>query len=287
MIKLIGILKEVKSLTEEYDGTQLLGYHVTSKSVIDSIAKDGLRAGQRKMQGEGFYAFYDKDRAIGYAAKDARDSGTVIVSFYVKSPNYKILYLNMDVAKEVLGDGYHLKDQIDNYFEFKGGIDYFLRQVRLGTGDDNYSMKELLQKLEDIENNNSESNQRTLIFQMIPADLNNSLNIVWNGYYGVEFRFSEVYRLIPYKYEEMIGKRGSFDLVEIEPGYSFIEDVLEKIPDVPENSELRDAIKDTDGTKMGLKRLKNHLEKMLDTVRSNRQYDKYNKMIAQLDKIGL
>jgi hypothetical protein len=287
MIKLLDILKEVQSLNEEYTDGQLIGYHITNKSVVDNIAKDGFRVGERKMQGKGFYAFYDRKHAIGYAMKDAGDSGTVIVSFYVKNPEYNVLYLNMDIAKDVLGDEYHLKDQIANYFEYKGGLTYFLEQVRLGTGNKEHSMDELLEKLDDIESNNSEGNQRTLIFQMIPADLNNSLNIVWNGNYGLEFRFNNVDKLVPFKYEELIKTKGRFEPVEIEPGYSYINDVLTKIPNTSENAELRNAIMDSDGTKIGLKRLKNKLEDLLDNARNNRDFNKYEKMIDQLNKVGI
>lgn len=286
MIKLINILKEVKKITEEYEDNQLVGYHITSKSVVDSIAKEGFRVGERKMQGKGFYAFYDKQHAIRYATKDAGESGTVIVSFYVKNPEYNVLYLNMDIAKNVLGDGYHLRNQIEDYFKRNGGLDYFLEQVRLAY-DSDYTMDELLEKLDYIENNNSEGNQRTLVFEMIPADLNNSMNIVWNGNYGLEFRINNLSKLVPFKYEEFIQKNGRFDLVEIEPEYSYINDILEKIPDVPENSELRSAIMDTDGTKIDLKRLKNRLEDLLNNVRSNRDFDRYSNMVDQLSRVGV
>jgi hypothetical protein len=44
---------------------------------------------------------------------------------------------------------------------------------------------------------------------------------------------------------------------------------------------------DSDGTKMGLKRLKNKLEDLFNNVRSTRDFDRFNNMITQLDKIGI
>ena len=282
----ISRIRKIMGLNESYDGGMLIGYHVTNKSVIDDIARDGFRVGDRRMQGRGFYAFYDRKHAIRYATKDAGDVGTVIVNFYVKNPEYKILYLNMDIARGVLGDGYHLKDQIQNYFERDGGLEYFLEQVRLGYNPD-YTMDELLMKLDDIEKNNSEGNQRTLILSMIPMQLNDKLNIVWDGNYGLEYRINDLYRLVPFKYEELVRVGSRFDIIDIEPGYSFIDEVLAKIPDVPENAELRGAIMDSDGTKVELKRLKDKLEGLLDTVRNNRDFERYNNMVDKLSKIGI
>jgi hypothetical protein len=171
-------------LGEEFDGDSLFGYHVTSMSNLDSIKQNGLSIGSRSMQGKGLYGFYDYDHAFRYARK-GEVNDPIIIKFYITSVD-RFLYLNMDIAKSVLGNDYHLETQVENYFY--GGFAAFFEEVKKA----NPSMTEdkLRGILKNIEDNNSEGNQRTFVFSLIPADLNNKLNIVWDGNYGLEFRIS-------------------------------------------------------------------------------------------------
>ncbi len=164
-------------LNEEYDGHELYGYHVTSRSNIESIRDNGFNIGPRAMQGEGVYSFYDINHAIRYTNKgEVKDP--IIIKFKITEPK-TLLYLNTRIAKEVLGSDYHLKNQIDRkYWDgYRKGLPAFLEGVRLAYNRD-ITMEELITKLDYIETNNSENNQRTFWASMIPSKWNNSLNIL-------------------------------------------------------------------------------------------------------------
>lgn len=183
-------------LSEDFLGGKLYGYHVTSKKNLDSIRKDGLNIGSRSMQGKGLYGFYSYDHAFRYAMK-GEVSEPIIIKFYVKNP-HNFLYLNMDIAKEVLGSEYGLMNQIESYFS--GGFDWFYSEV-IKTHP-NMSREDVISKIQEIEEDNSESNQRNFLFSLISSDLNNSLNIVWNGYYGLEFRIAKPRLITVVGYDE-------------------------------------------------------------------------------------
>ena len=220
-------------LGEEYDGNNLYGYHVTSMDNLEAIKRDGLQPGQRTMQGAGLYAFYDYDHAIRYAGK-GEITNPIIVKFYVTSPRM-FLYLNMDIAKSVLGPNeYHLINQVDNYFY--RGFSSFFDEVKAA----NPSMTEeaLMNKLKDIEENNTEGNQRTFVFNLIPKDLNDRLNIVWDGYYGLEFRINNTryIKIVGYDIPDFYGgekKEVRFSVLDSIPEdskYDIVRDFMEQNP---------------------------------------------------------
>jgi hypothetical protein len=90
-------------------------------------------------------------------------------------------------------------------------------------------MDDLIEKLDYIENNNSEGNQRTFVFEMISSDVNNTLNICWNGNYGLEYRINRTSLAIPLGYME---------LNDANSYYPFNSEGL--VPDTPEFKPLID-----------------------------------------------
>jgi len=224
----IKILLREGLLGEEYVNGSLVGYHVTSLRNIDSIKSDGLKVGSRAMQGKGLYGFYDYGHASRYARK-GEIKEPIIIKFYITNPS-RFLYLNMDIAKEVLNDDYHLINQIEKYFY--GGFDEFYNYVL--SANPNITRDKLVDKLEFIEKNNTESNQRTFFFELIPSELNNRLNIVWDGYYGLEFRINNTnyVKVIGYEVIDLYGKESKFNEFTI----------LDKIPNDSKYDILRDFL---------------------------------------------
>jgi hypothetical protein len=245
-------------MVEEYDDSSLYGYHVTSKDNIVSIRKNGLNIGHRAMQGRGLYGFYSYDHAVRYAGKgEVKDP--VIVKFYVKAPN-RFLYLNMEIAKEVLGDEYHLMTQIENYFY--GGFDEFYGEVlKVKPG---ISREEVISKIEEIELNNTEMKQRTFLFSLIPKIFSDKLNIVWNGNYGLEFRINNtgLIKVVGYDVPNFY-KKG----VET---YEF--DIIDDIPTDSRYDILRDFFRDNPSIKT-FDRAYGIIEDIIDRSRNNRDYD--------------
>lgn len=212
--------------TEEFVGGELYGYHVTSITNLDNIKSQGLKIGARSMQGKGLYAFYDYSHALRYARK-GEIQDPIIIKFYVTNPN-RFLYLNMDIAKQVLGDDYPLMNQIENYFY--GGFDAFYEEVL--KANPSMSVDKLKAELDVIEKNNTESNQRTFVFSLIPAYLNDRLNIVWNGNYGLEFRINNT------NYVKVIG----YDVIGNGETKSHQISFLDKIPSDSKFDVLRDFL---------------------------------------------
>lgn len=280
-MKIIDIINEEfnnLSLTEEYDqgDNQLYGYHVTSKEKLQSIFDNGLRVGDRSMQGRGFYAFYDFNHALQYLMK-GEVRNPVMVKFLVTCKEC-LLFLNMNIAKQVLGDKYHLKNQLQEYFKFRGGLEFVLEDARR-VYDRNLTMGGLVAILDDIEVNNSEGNQRKLVFNLISNHTNDRLNLVWNGNYGLEYRVNYVNMLEPIGYFDYSSgeNRGRY--------YNKPEKSL--VPNTETYQELRDILADRGqiGSKLQLVDLKYLLTDKLYKVRNNRDYEYFQNLIDKINSL--
>lgn len=264
-------------LNEEFKDNTLYGYHVTGKGVLDSIIDSGLQIGTRQMQGKGLYAFYDYNHAFQYATKDITNgSNRIIIRFKIQRLN-RLLYLNMDIAKAVLGEKYHLINQIENYF---GSLANFIEKVKLVKRD--MSDDEIIGFIDKLETDNSEGIQRTLVFSMLPSYINDNLNIVWDGNYGLEFRINNL------------------DLVEIDGYYTLslvnntrivTSDLMpisrkSEIDKIPRTPEFEDLIEYANNSRIEtLAGLKHVIQDKLYAVRNNREYDFYNNLLELIDKL--
>ena len=254
-------------LNEEYDNGILYGYHVTSFKNWESIKKDGLVVGTRAMQGKGLYGFYDYNHAIRYGMK-GEISEPIIIKFEITQPS-RFIILNMDIAKQVFGPNeYHLYNQIEQYFY--GGFETFYEEVK--KANPTMSIESLIAKLNEIENDNTEMKQRTFVFHLIPSNLNDRLNIIWDGNYGLEYRINRVdlAKVVGYK------KLGDDSEVNI--------NIFDKIPNTEEFEPLIDFLKtipslDTIG------KAYNFANEKYNTARNNREWDFYEKIIDLLDKL--
>ncbi len=257
---------------EEYDASSntLYGYHVTSASNIESIKNNGFKVGDGKMQGKGFYAFYDYDHAVRYLMKSHND--LVLIKFEISLPE-RLLYLNMNIAKEVLGSNYHLKQQLEKYYKYHGGIDYVFELAKNFKKD--LDMEGFLDILNKIETDNSEQNQRILPLNMMPSSESDKLNICWNGNYGLEYRINNLNLIKPLGYI-------TFDQHDGKESYFRFSD-LEKIPDTEEFNELKKLASNFSGT---LSQLRREIDKKHSLVRNNREYDYYTDLLEKLRKIG-
>ena len=258
-------------LGEEYSGGHLFGYHITSMDNLDNIKKNGLQVGTRQMQGIGLYAFYDYDHAIRYARK-GEVNNPIIIKFYITSP-HRFLYLNMDIAKAVLGpNDYGLISQVENYFY--GGFNEFFEEVKKA----NPSMTEemLREKLTYIEENNSEGNQRTFVFSLIPKPLNDRLNIVWDGNYGLEFRINRTDFVKAVGYEVPNFHGGDYEQVSFS--------IMDSIPEDSKYDALRDFF--INNPKFDdLPNAYSYVNDRLNNVRNNREYDYYQNLIDLMDRL--
>lgn len=244
----------------------LFGYHVTSRGNLESISNDGLMIGNRKMQGGGLYSFYSYEHALRYARKGETDD-VVIVKFKVLDPS-RLLILNSSIARKFLDD-YHLVSQLDNYMA--GGIDSWYEMAKVY--DKELTKDKYIDKINDIESNDTESNQRMLMFNMIPTSTLNKLNILWNGNYGLEFRINNLNLIDELGYLEV----GSSTLIPFRA-----KDPEEAIPGGSEFDELRNIYQSYNG---GLKSMLGNLERKQNSVRSNSEFDYFGKLIKQVKSL--
>ena len=276
-MSVISIIKEeVYKFNEEYNqgDKQLYGYHVTSKENLESILSNGFKVGTRQMQGRGFYAFYDYNHAVRYLMK-GEVQNPVMVKFVVTCKNC-LLYLNMDIAKQVLGEYYHLKDQLEQQFKYRGGLEFLLKEVQT-VYDKNMTMEDLIQKLNYIEENNDESNQRFFVFNMISTNTNDRLDLVWNGNYGLEYRVNYVKILYPIGY---------YDFTTTDRKY-YTKPQKSIVPNTEEYQDIRDMLRELNllGTKDDLLELKYRLYDRLSQVRNNRDYNYFDGIINQITNL--
>ena len=256
-------------LFEEFDGYHLYGYHVTSISNLESIKKNGLKIGDRRMQGKGLYAFYDYEHATRYAMKGETLS-PIIIRFSVLHPK-RFLYLNMEIAKAVLGSDYHLMDQIENYWF--GGFKTFFGLVK--AANPNITEERVKEIIHTIETDNTEMNQRTFVFSLLPISANDELNIVWNGNYGLEFRINQL---------NYIDVDGYFVYDKTKKDFVFSPiDFTENIPNTDEFKPLLDFIRNTNSD--SLSNVYKIAYNTRDKVRNNRDWDYYEGILNLINKL--
>jgi hypothetical protein len=267
---LIKKLLRENLLSEEFNGGVLYGYHVTDISNLENIKKDGLKIGSREMQGKGLYAFYDYDHAVRYAMKGEIPNVTII-RFSVLNKK-RFLYLNMEIAKTVLGSEYHLMDQIENYW-YGGFKEFFgyVKQVRPSVSEE--KVKEIIN---NIETDNTEMNQRTLVFSLLPKNVNDSLNIVWDGNYGLEYRINRL---------DHIDIDGYFVYDNDNEKFVFSPiDFTENIPNTEEFKPLFDFIRSNNRIDSITKALTIADNAMLNS-RNNRDWDYYKNILYLINKL--
>ena len=267
MKKFIKQLLRENILSEEFNNGILYGYHVTSMKNWEDIKTNGLVVGGRAMQGKGLYAFYDYDHAIRYGNK-GEITNPIIVKFEVTNPR-RFIILNMDIAKEIFGaEEYHLENQIEQYFY--GGFNTFYEEVL--KANPNMSIDALKKVLFEIETNNTEMKQRTFVFSLIPSNLNDKLNIIWDGNYGLEYRINSV-NLV-----KVLGYQNLKDKSEVNIS------VFDKIPDTEEFRPLIDLLKSTPSLDTIGKAYK-FVDNKLDTVRNSNEWEYYDKIHDLFGKI--
>jgi hypothetical protein len=176
-------------LREEYDNTsnKLYGYHVTlnNPETIETIKQNGFKVGKGNMEGQGFYAFYDLDRACGYSSKEHRTN--YIVKFEITNIS-KLLILNMSIAYQLYGylNEHHIADQLERCLP-RGLISAYMDYK-------NYQPSKTLQDyrktLEELESHDPKEIGLEF-FEMHTGDLSNYVNVVSYGTYGLQYRIND------------------------------------------------------------------------------------------------
>ena len=177
-----------KILREEYDNTsnKLYGYHVTlnNPETIETIKQNGFKVGRGRMEGKGFYSFYKLDRACGYSSKEG--STNKIVKFEITDLN-NLLILHMDLAKEILGEGYHLINQLDKIY----GLDNMYND-HLSVFTSGLSKEQYIDKLNSFETNFDYMELPYELFSFHSMDFEDNCNVLSYGQYGIQYRINNI-----------------------------------------------------------------------------------------------
>ena len=200
-MKFKDIIQDI--LNEEYnqDNKSLYGYHVTlnNPQTINSIRNNGFTIGGGDMEGKGFYSFYDLNRACGYSSKEYRTN--TVIKFEITDIN-KLLILDMDIAKEVFGEQYHIVNQFERCFP--NGIDDTYNDY-LSVYGPTRTKEEYIQELYKLE----EAGYQSIgfeIFTLHSMNFQDNINVLSYGQYGMQFRLNDtsitkpvgVYELEPF-----------------------------------------------------------------------------------------
>jgi hypothetical protein len=199
MKNIIKQLLRENLFSEEYDSSNktLYGYHVTGNNPksLESIKANGFYVGLGKMEGQGVYGFYNLDRACGYSSKEGGTNR--IIKFQITDLN-RILILDMDIAKEMLGDDYHIANQLDKIF----GLDYCFEDAKK-VARDFFKTKEIyIEQLNKMENMESRwigvelFTCHTLVFEGL-------VNVINYGSYGLQYRINDVEIAKPIGYYDL------------------------------------------------------------------------------------
>jgi len=278
IMKLTEILREI--IKEELLGGDLYFYHVTTKSAIDSIRKNGLRVADRTMEGNGVYGFVDYDNSKQYAYKDIKTNETVIATFKINYYHTKeLLYLDLDLAKKVLGEqNYHLKDQLENYFKSFGGLNYlhnwYNKNIKKPIG-----FTEYIAFLDNLESKNTREITTFILFNMIPSVFNDKINAVYQGEYGLQIRINTLrYIDSMIKYIVLTDRKGGTS--------EHFPSLLDDIPETEEFEPLRNFF-DENRRFLNSKpeKIVNTLQDLQRNVKNIREYNYYDQIINLLNKL--
>jgi hypothetical protein len=175
----------------------LYGYHVTTESAVDKIKNNGFLVGSGRMEGRGVYSFYDLDRASGYSSKEMKTN--FIIKFKITDIS-KILILDMDIAKEVLGNLYHIHNQLENYFKDKGGLEFTYNDSKsIVSWVDKNEYLSFLSKIELMDSRDSGPE----FFTHHTSKLEDYINVINYGNYGLQYRINEPSIMKPIEYYEL------------------------------------------------------------------------------------
>lgn len=191
-----------KLLKEEFNkmSNELYGYHVTGNNpeTLEKIKMNGFKIGNGQMEGEGFYGFYYLERAAGYSSKQG--STNRIIKFKIINPS-KILFLDMNVAKELLGNEYHIANQLEKCID--GGLDFCYSDHKSVFGDSVFSTKEeYIKNLYEIEKGYYAKIGQEF-YELQSQDFENSANVMNYSTYGEQYRINDISLIKPIGYYEL------------------------------------------------------------------------------------
>jgi len=275
-MKLTEILKDI--IKEELgSGGGLYFYHATSINSIKSIKQNGLRKATNASEGKGLYGFIDYERALKYGGKDGRYS--VFAKFKINMFDYKhLLYFDLDLAKKVFGEeAYHLRNQLESYFSYQGGIKYLVDEYKK-----NYNIPMSVEQYIEMLNELEKTSRRNMSGEML-INLefeNDNINAVYEGPYGLQIRINDL-SLIEgmvnyYKTDMLTGETTKYDI-----------NIFDDIPEDEEYDLLRTFFNENPRlTRMKIQEIVSLIKDHLFDVRDNKEeVDKYTKILELIKKI--
>lgn len=293
------INEEIKILKEEFSGGKLYGYHCTPCKNLESIEHNGFKIGERAMQGEGVYAFYNLqddssgNAAVGYGQRHISENEFCIVKFEIEHPQW-LLILIKSIAEEVLGKDADIITQITK--QFKGWDD------SKPNGWDNY-IEDLFKRLlpeyrtpefaeehkqwliKQFNNKETGTGSSNLMFGTSGLEYKAKFGVIYHGEYGIQYLIKRPDIMKPIGYHNV--KRDAnwrtiiSEFIPFTGKSNVIKDKIqsdEKYKDLASYANKINSMED-------LQILKSQFKEKRNAARNNRDFDYYNNMIDQIDEL--
>ena len=298
-MKINNIIKEEikKFIKEDFTGGRLYGYHCTPCKNLESIEHNGFKIGERAMQGEGVYAFYNLqddssgNAAVGYGQRHISENEFCIVKFEIEHPQW-LLILIKDIAEDVLGKNAHIITQITR--QFKGWDE------SKPNGWDNYIedlFKRLLPEYRTPEfaeehkqwlikqfNSDAQIGSSNLMFGTSQLEYKAKFGVIYYGEYGIQYLIKRANIMKPIGYHHV--KRVDWELkvsdfIPFTSKSNSIKNILQSDEKYKDLAEYLDKINSLDDLQI----LKSQFKEKRNAARNNHDYEYYSNMIDQIDEL--
>lgn len=290
MNKVLSIINEEinKSILKEEFSGLLYGYHCTPCKNLESIELNGFKIGERSMQGQGVYAFYNLqdnssgNAAVGYGSRHVGNE-FCIVKFSIKYPQW-LLILIKDIADEVLGENADIIKQIDNQFDgWDNYINTIFKNIRPEYRTQEFAEQHKNWLLEKFNKNNQSGSQELMFGISNLGDLS-KFGVIYHGEYGIQFLIKKPNIMMPIGYHNVKNVNSEIVVGEYIPFTGKIDSILNKINSDDKFNVLKEYLPDLNTTE-DLEKLKNKFDNKRTTVRNNREFDYYTTLIDLLDEL--
>ena len=270
----------IRSIDEDFKNNTIYAYHATSCDSIEGIELNGIKAGNRSMQGKGIYSFYELNECIGYGHRHIGES-FCIVKLSISNYN-RILILDKKIAEDILGSE---NSDIIKQFDKIYGFDYFVKTFIDTSWKKEYLVGNYVETLKDKMRTDYNNNQpKEIMWGLSGLEiLDIPSAVIFDGEYGLTVLIKKPEIADAISYYKVNGYNDVSDEIKLISKEDKIKlNISDIINSNDEYIDLRDEnINNINDINAKIYQYKN----ILDNVRNNKEYDYYNKIIYSLEHL--
>jgi hypothetical protein len=298
-MKIRNIIKEEirKFIKEEFTGGKLYGYHCTPCKNLENIEHNGFKIGERAMQGEGVYAFYNLtddssgNAAVGYGQRHISENEFCIVKFEIEHPEW-LLILIKDIAEDVLGEKADIITQITRLFkgwdESKpNGWDNYIEDLFKSVASE-YRTPEFAEQhkqwLIKQFNGDIQAGSSNLMFGTSDLESKARFGVIYYGEYGIQYLIKRANIMKPIGYHNVKRVNWKLEVSDFIPFTGKSKTIKDKILSDEKYKDLATYI-DKINSMEDLQKLKFEFKEKRNAARNNKDYEYYDNMYEQIDEL--